>query len=148
MGSCILPNSYKVTLLVSSSTWVSWWMANLHESSICLLLVYNCRFIHSITNASKCNITGGGVMVFLTKIVSYSYNNIFCGKTVLIFLVQFISFSLVPTCPRPSVPTCPITPPQVVKTKLCNFAFGLLNQLLDTINAKCFFNQIIHYRWF
>ena len=143
MGSSILPNPYKVDLMVSSSTWVSWWMANLHESSICLRMVYKCRFFLFIAlqMPAKCNITLGDVMVFLTKIVSDSYNNIFCGETVLIFLVHNIPDQV---CQHPDAPS----PPQVLKTKLCNFAFGLLNQLLNIMKAKCFFNQMIHYLWF
>ena len=43
MRSCIVPNSYKMDLMVGSSAWASRWMVNLHESSICLFLVYNYR---------------------------------------------------------------------------------------------------------
>ena len=61
MRSCNLPSSYKMDLMVGSSAWASWWMVNLHESSICLFLVYNYRCIYSIAIASNCNITCRGV---------------------------------------------------------------------------------------
>ena len=97
MGSCILPNSYKMAAI-----WIAWleavlgcpsgWWISKKVPSACALCTIIDVFIALQMPAKKkkkkCNITWRGVLIFLKNIVSPSYYNVFCDKTVIIFLVH------------------------------------------------------------